>query len=746
MPWWPRRARSASTPPTSTALAPHAGALGPAWRAVGEFLGDYLDVLDAEGVTDYTEIVHRAALLAHDPVVQPTLRDRFRAVYVDEFQDTDPAQVRLLRGLVGPETTFVVVGDPDQSIYTFRGADPGGILGFRDAFPSAEGGPAPTVVLRSTRRFGPVVRDAAARVLRTASLAPLPADIQRLHRSPVCEGAAYGDGTVEVRTFDSESAEAGHIADTLRRAHLEQGVPWNEMAVLVRSGRRSVPPLRRALTAAGVPVEVAADELPLHEEAAVAPLLTLLGVVVDAGALDDETTRDAAALPARRRRPRRPAPSRPRAAPRRARGGSRVPAHAVGHPDPRARRAPGRRRQGPAADLHRVVGPRRACPARARPPSPPGPPAARRARRGRGAGQRRGGAVVGVVGHGRRAADRAGRSGSRQRRCAAATRAAAPMPTSTRCSRCSPQPSASRSATPAVAASPTSSPSCASSRSRPTPSPRSGVRGPAVRLLTAHRAKGLQWRLVVVASVQEGVWPDVRRRGSLLQPDRLERSGLVDAPPPAVLLAEERRLFYVACTRAQERLVVTAVRSALDDGAQPSRFLADVLGRELDRADHLSGRPQRPLSVPGLVAQLRCIAVDPARPAELRAAATRRLAVLAGATGDDGHPLVAVRRPGALVGAARPHVVAGAGARGRRRRSRSPAASSATMTRCPLQWFLGHEAHGRRRAHDRARASARSSTCSPTASRASELPADPPCSRTTSTRCGRQLGFEAAWQ
>ncbi len=287
------KARALGLDPTDlTALAPHAGALGPAWRAVGEFLGDYLDVLDAEGVTDYTEIVHRAALLAHDPVVQPTLRDRFRAVYVDEFQDTDPAQVRLLRGLVGPETTFVVVGDPDQSIYTFRGADPGGILGFRDAFPSAEGGPAPTVVLRSTRRFGPVVRDAAARVLRTASLAPLPADIQRLHRSPVCEGAAYGDGTVEVRTFDSESAEAGHIADTLRRAHLEQGVPWNEMAVLVRSGRRSVPPLRRALTAAGVPVEVAADELPLHEEAAVAPLLTLLGVVVDAGALDDETTRE----------------------------------------------------------------------------------------------------------------------------------------------------------------------------------------------------------------------------------------------------------------------------------------------------------------------------------------------------------------------------------------------------------------------------------------------------------------------
>ncbi|HET7902462.1 MAG TPA: UvrD-helicase domain-containing protein, partial [Candidatus Nanopelagicales bacterium] len=168
------------------ALAPHAGSLGPAWRAVGEFLGDYLDVLDAEGVTDYTEIVHRAALLTHDPEVQRALRQRYRAVFVDEYQDTDPAQVRLLRGLVGPDTPFVVVGDPDQSIYTFRGADPGGILSFRESFRAPDGGPAPTVVLRSTRRFGPVVRDAASRVLRTASLAPLPADIQRQHRTPRC--------------------------------------------------------------------------------------------------------------------------------------------------------------------------------------------------------------------------------------------------------------------------------------------------------------------------------------------------------------------------------------------------------------------------------------------------------------------------------------------------------------------------------------------------------------------------------
>ena len=107
-------------------------------------LEEYLDVLDAEGVTDYTEIVHRAGLLAHEPAVQRALRSQYRAVFVDEYQDTDPAQVRLLHGLVGPEASFVVVGDPDQTIYTFRGADTGGILGFRDEFTAPDGAPAPT--------------------------------------------------------------------------------------------------------------------------------------------------------------------------------------------------------------------------------------------------------------------------------------------------------------------------------------------------------------------------------------------------------------------------------------------------------------------------------------------------------------------------------------------------------------------------------------------------------------------------
>lgn len=66
------------------------------------------------------------------------------------------------------------------------------------------------------------------------------------------------------------------------------------------------------------------------------------------------------------------------------------------------------------------------------------------------------------------------------------------------------------------------------------------TRPDAVRLMTAHRSKGLEWSFVVVAGVQEGLWPDLRRRGSLLEADRIGRDGLAEPLTPGALLAEER--------------------------------------------------------------------------------------------------------------------------------------------------------------------------------------------------------------
>src|SRR5690606_33398607 len=109
----------------------------------------------------------------------------------------------------------------------------------------------------------------------------LPAEKVRAHRelTPVREG-----GRVEVYTYPTSGTELDNIADILRRAHLEDGVPWAEMAVLVRAGARTIPAVRRALTSAGVPVDVDGNDVPLRHEPAVAPLLTALRAVATAEA------------------------------------------------------------------------------------------------------------------------------------------------------------------------------------------------------------------------------------------------------------------------------------------------------------------------------------------------------------------------------------------------------------------------------------------------------------------------------
>ena len=153
--------------------------------------------------------------------------------------------------------------------------------------------------------------------------------------------------------------------------------------------------------------------------------------------------------------------------------------------------------------------------------------------------------------------------------------------------------------------------------------------GESVRILTAHRSNGLEWGLVVVAGVQEGDWPDLRLRGSLLGVEELVDADVHGADSfgaalASKLLAEERRLFYVALTRARHTLVVTAVGGA-DAEQRPSRFLGEMgVG-----APEPVGTGVRWLSLPSLVADLRSVVTDQTAPGALRDAAAVHLARLA---------------------------------------------------------------------------------------------------------------------
>ncbi|MGW7287956.1 ATP-dependent helicase [Streptomyces sp. NPDC054847] len=710
-------------------LARFAARIGrPDWSAAASFLAEYLDVLDLQGVLDYAELVHRAVLLAEE-VALPA----YDAVFVDEYQDTDPAQVRLLRALAGGGRTLVAFGDPDQSIYAFRGADVNGILDFPDAFPRADGTPAGVAVLTTSRRSGATLLAATRLLTRRMPLTRLPAGKVRAHRelAAVREG-----GRVEAYTYPTASTELDNIADILRRAHLEDGVPWHEMAVLVRAGGRTIPSMRRALTSAGVPLEIDGDDVALRHEPAVAPLLTALRTVATAAA---GRPADAPPTPA-------PAPVAGGAGEEPGADGGAV--ESSGDPEEAGER-------GDASDGAAEVS---GIPEEAGEAREPGPEPAvwidtetaltlltsplggmdtadlRRLGRALRDEERAGGNTLPppsdqllaralaeperLVAHDPAYARGAQRLGALLRKarelleCGGTAEEALWLlwdgtPWPQRLER-----AAFRGGAAGRNADRDLDAVCALFETAARAEKRTGGRGAlnfieeleaqdiaadtlskrearpeAVRLMTAHRSKGLEWSLVVVAGVQEGLWPDLRRRGSLLEADRIGRDGLAEPLTPGALLAEERRLFYVAATRARDRLVVTAVKAPADDGDQPSRFLAELGVEPRD----VTGRPRRPLAVAPLVAELRATTVDPDASPRLREAAARRLARLAALTDEEGQPLVPSAHPYRWWGL----YDATHSAKPLRDRDQPVTLSGSALDQlansCALQWFLGRE-------------------------------------------------------
>ena len=205
--------------------------------------------------------------------------------------------------------------------------------------------------------------------------------------------------------------------------------------------------------------------------------------------------------------------------------------------------------------------------------------------------------------------------------------------------------------------------------------------------------------MVVVAGVQEGIWPDLRLRSSLLGMDELMdttdgvpgQAAGSDAAAAALaskLLSEERRLFYVAATRARRTLVVTAAGGE-DSDERPSRFLAELAGDEIE-IEHVSGSELRWLSLPALTADLRRAAADRRQSPALRQAAATQLARLAqaGVRGaDPGHwyQLTTLSDPGPLTAPVPVPLTAQPPGDALIRVSPSQVES---FTRCGLRWLL----------------------------------------------------------
>ena len=704
-----------------------------AWTSVASFARAEESVAALENVIDYATLMSIAIdIAARDPLPAGATRPQF--AYVDDAQDMTPAQWRLLDAL-RPATT-VVAGDPDTAVFGFRGSERVGLLEFAAAHPGCE-----TVVLGSLWRHGEAIHAAARRVIGDPALPPLAAADVAALRAP--RATAGSEGTVDACTYDSWSDLGAHVGAMLRTEHLDDGASWDSMAVVVRTASL-LGPLRRGLDAAGVPVRVSGDDIPLHAEPSVSVLLTALGAAISRAGLGPSEALDVLTGP-------------------------------LGMVDPEDLRSWSRERRRAHLQAH---------------PDLPVPSSsallAEALTHARDRGERDQDAHDHAVGEVDRALVRVGALLARVRAAADAGQSppdllwllwSAPSP--------DPElpawPDRLRAAALAghrgashdldavcalfdaaervseryggVVGIPSFLAHLAEQRlPAESVSDRSGSALPAVELLTAHAARGREWDTVVVCGVQEGMWPSARTRSSVLDIDALDvvltapdealasipaqrRSAVVEA------IAEERRLLALALTRARRRVHVAAVKSADDRGDQPSRFLDDIAAGIAtgDGPVHVPGRPARAGTLDGLVAELRSAAEDPQTAAAVREDAVTLLARLARESalvaGADPDRWWGLGEPTTGVAPVRPEV--------------EPVGLSGSaleaMAGCPRAWFLDREAHAE---IGRGHAMAFGSLVHALAESVVRgfLPADPAVLESYVDQVWPELAFEAPWQ
>jgi DNA helicase-2/ATP-dependent DNA helicase PcrA len=236
------------------------------------------------GLMDFSDQIALAARLAEEhPDVGRLEREKFRVVLLDEYQDTSVAQARMLRRLfsgdaAGPGPTggrghaVTAVGDPNQAIYGWRGASVSNILGFGHDFPAADGSPdVATYPLTVNRRSDRRILEVANRLA-----APLYAQFPQVRELEPDEKA--GHGAVRAIVHETYAAELAWLAAQVAATHDTMAEPsWREIGVLTRDNA-SAADVFDALTAADIPVEIVGLQglLRLPEVAEVVATLTLL--------------------------------------------------------------------------------------------------------------------------------------------------------------------------------------------------------------------------------------------------------------------------------------------------------------------------------------------------------------------------------------------------------------------------------------------------------------------------------------
>lgn len=615
------------------------------WVAAGKFMDEYQQTMRLawEPSLNAAELVTKAlAEIDLDPSVLS--RCGKEIVLIDDAEHLSPESARLVHRFVEQAAVAVIAGDEDQSVFHFRGAS-------NEYLRNAGRGESGQVIeLQHSYRCRPEVAAVANAVAQKLPKPPSYRGIESAgmveREKPAEQKVSRAHASVRISTLPTSLAERGTIADYLRRAHAERGIAWRDMAVIVRAGAGETS-LFRALSRAGVPVQVDPTDVVLSQQRLVRALL--VAAKATENRLQDHEWDEFLAGP-------------------------------LVNMDPiiKARLLRGIRRAdlGGAAAQQQLIGLLRADHLSSAQQALIAQLAERE--------QKALAVPLGILKEGREALAGGVEStlwalwsatGLAEHLTAASLRGGAAGA------------SADRDldavmalfdfAGDSVELNPKLSLSgfITSVEEQELPigtRDRSGIERDAVRILSAHAALGSQWSVVVVAGVQEGVWPNFGVTGSVMKQDQF--IGLMDhgiAPSEYVVsmadqLAEERRLMHVAVSRASDELLITAVNSP-DEVGVPSPFVNELaeafpeaivnvetvvntaVGQDEGDAesdgkstDTLSGNSHeqtlRVLSLESLLAELRAAAVSPEETETRRRQAARQLARLAKEEVPGAHP------------------------------------------------------------------------------------------------------------
>jgi superfamily I DNA/RNA helicase/CRISPR/Cas system-associated exonuclease Cas4 (RecB family) len=556
------------------------------WQAAAAFWKRYsnsmimreISAQDAKLRIDPSELVSRASIhLRNNPDLLDQLRNRFTTIMVDEFQESDPAQRELLALLAGSDV--IICADADSAVGRFRGADPDGLAAALDPYRAKE------VVLSQVYRNAPEIFEVGHHY------------VQGFRGSPVTRKrscAVKNGGFVGVHRFRSSAEEAAFIAHQFRSAHLRQGISYSDMAVVLRTPGVQASALRRAFSQVGIPV--ATELQALAGNPAITPFLLLARVAIGAQPLNLDTAErlllsefgGADSISLRRIR-RAMITARPEGDER---SGTQLLLDAISdgqlfiegadsvlrvHELLKGAKVIARNKAALADDLLWFVwdnamtsdGQKLSVAWRNQ--------ALRPGIRG-AAADRDLDAMMQLFESAARYSERFPLSG--------------------------PAAFINEVAQEDIAGDVITA---------------KGVRPDFVEILTVHSAKGRQWQLVAIAGLQEGTWPNLKQRSSLLGAERLvERKRNPDIPRDQLdviaangLLQDEQRLFHVALTRAKQSLFITAVQR---EDEEPSQFFEaiEVMVNKTDEDDeHIITDVPRPITAPALVAELRAQLAGP---------------------------------------------------------------------------------------------------------------------------------------